>query len=493
MVGQQETKDLVIFCNDCTDSDNPAAWKSQLERSKGQSHIDLVIVFEPRPVDFNLITLRPNDQARLDNLLKSNFSHLGTPLKIRLNGWLTDHDLDGFSKDDQDLLRMAVNQSKGSRKDSELHASLMARDLAICLSELLGSSNGGSKVTILIDRDAISDTSPMNLKCHAQEQLFNRSPEAIREFYRLAETSEEHRPQAMRKWYEKQIEEDNEKLRDSNISVRDLNFGRLTDKIRDAEVVTFIAGASFKLVRRLIDDKDVAAKIDCVAQAGTLNLQDNIFKNQFNIALDTESASYVLHNTHLFRSFAAVPTYTSKAISFALNGLEEGGFSSLAKWILCFNHRQDPLDVALGDVTLTGQYPGVTIKLPDVVMSLLISESGLSSRSSETCAQTTILDQVGYFLCFTAEEVGYFLCFTAEEVGASEPVYKSLGMPWWWLVCSYLIVVSSRNEQLIHVQRGRYGDADQRTLLPTHEDSVKGIDFLSEDGVVKRLAASATY
>ncbi|KAF5699455.1 hypothetical protein FGLOB1_11374 [Fusarium globosum] len=382
MADQKETKELVIFNNDGIDSDNVAAWMVQSQLSNGQSGVELVLVFESRPVNFSLVTLRPDDQARLDSLLKNNFGHIGTPLKIRLNGLLTVDDLDkGFSKEDQSLLRMAINHSKGSREDSELHASLMARDLAMCLSELSGSSRRGNKVTILVDRDAISDTSPVNLKCHAQEELFNRSPKAIRGLRKLMELPEEEdRRQAIRKWYEKQIKKVNKKLRGSNISVHDLDLRRLKDKIRNAENVTFIAGASFKLLRLLADDKGVAAKIDCVAQAGTLDLGDNIFKNQFNIALDRESACYVLDNPQLFRSFAAVPTHTSKQISFSLGGLERRRFSSLAKWILCFNHHQDPLDVAKRKVTLAGQYSEVTIKLPDLAMILLRSNSEVYPR-----------------------------------------------------------------------------------------------------------------
>ncbi|KAF5988530.1 hypothetical protein FBULB1_1406 [Fusarium bulbicola] len=377
---RQEINELVIWNNDWSDTDNIASLIYLLKRLKRQSHIDLVIVFEPRPVDFSLVTPKPDEQARLDSLLKNNFRHLGTPVKIRLNGLLSDNDLDGFSKEDQHLLRMAIKHSKGSRKDSELHASLMARDLAKCLSELSSSSKRASKVTILVDRDAISDTSPVNLKCHVQEQLFNRSPKAIGEFYSSMELPDENRSQAIREWYEKQIKEVDEKLRNSDISVCHLDFGNLTDMIRNAEVVTFVAGASLNLVRRLANEKDVAAKIDCVAQAGTLDLRKNIFKNQFNIALDTESACHVLYNPQLFRSFAAVPTHTSKIIEFSLGGLEKNGFSSLAKWILCFNHHQDPLHVAKRKVTLAGQYRGATIILPDLAMILLRFNSEVYPR-----------------------------------------------------------------------------------------------------------------
>ncbi|KAL7755407.1 hypothetical protein ACKLNR_014505 [Fusarium oxysporum f. sp. zingiberi] len=407
MTGQQEANEVVVYHNDEADVDNIAALMHLSELVKIQPHIELVIVFESRPVDFSLVTLKPDDRAHLDSLLRNNFGHIGEPLKIRLNGLLKTEDLDkGFSKEDQDLLvlkanagnynqlRMAINHSKGSREDSKLHASLMARDLARCFNELPGSSRRGTKVTILVDCDEISDISPVNLKCHAQEQLFNRTPEAIREFYGFMRLpNEEDRRQKTRAWYEKQIKEVDEKLRNSDISVDDLDFRLLTDKIRDAEGVTFVEGASFKLLRRLIDEKDVAAKIDCVAQAGTLDLRENIFKNQFNIALDTKSADYVLQNPQLFRSFAAVPTHTSKSISFSLDRLEESGFSSLAKWILCFNHRQDPLNVAERNVTLTGQYRDVTIKLPDLAMILLRFNSAVYPREESKFMVETIEEE----------------------------------------------------------------------------------------------------
>ncbi|RYC81888.1 hypothetical protein BFJ63_vAg15235 [Fusarium oxysporum f. sp. narcissi] len=395
MTGQQETNEVVVYHNDEADVDNIAALMHLSELVKSQPHIELVIVFESRPVDFSLVTLKPDDRAHLDSLLRNNFGHIGEPLKIRLNGLLKTEDLDkGFSKEDQDLLRMAINHSKGSREDSKLHASLMARDLARCFNELPGSSRRGTKVTILVDCDEISDTSPVNLKCHAQEQLFNRTPEAIREFYGLMELpKEEDRRQETRAWYEKQIKEVDEKLRNSDISVDYLDFRLLTDKIRDAERVSFVEGASFKLLRRLVNEKDVAAKIDCVAQAGTLDLRENIFKNQFNIALDTKSADYVLQNPQLFRSFAAVPTHTSKSISFSLDRLEESGFSSLAKWILCFNHRQDPLNVAERNVTLTDQYRDVTIKLPDLAMILLRFNSVVYPREESKFMVETIEEE----------------------------------------------------------------------------------------------------
>ncbi|KAK2922429.1 hypothetical protein FoTM2_017785 [Fusarium oxysporum f. sp. vasinfectum] len=504
MTGQPETSEVVVYSNDWTDPDNIAGLKFLSELAKSRSHIHLVIVFEPRPVDFSLVTLKPDDRAQLDSLLKNNFGHLGTPLEIRLNGLLTDMDLDeGFSKEDQDLLRMAINHSKGSREDSELHASLMARDVARCFNEPPGSFRRGTKATILVDRDAISDASPVNLKCHAQEQLFNRSPEAIREFYGFMELPEEaDRRQETREWYKKQIKEVDEKLRGSDIS--------------GCRACHICRRSIFKLLRRLIDEKDVAAKIDCVAQAGSLDLRENIFKNQFNIALDTESAYYVLHNPQLFRSFAAVPTHTSKPISFSLDRLEESGFSSLAKWILCFNHRQDPLNVAERNVTLTGQYRDVTIKLPDLAMILLRFNSAVYPREESKFMVETIEEESLLFVksnddrgvaawlpkdghdygtvdLIISNELGDFACFTAEEVGRERAILHVVQAALVVARCApYLMVNSSRNGQIIHVQRGRCAEVGGSILLPAHEERIKGIDFPSEDQVVRKSAASAT-
>ncbi|RKK70335.1 hypothetical protein BFJ71_g17680, partial [Fusarium oxysporum] len=195
MTAQQGTKKLVIARNDAPDADNIAAFMLLLQWAKNAPDVELVVIFEPRPVDFSLAILKPDDQKQLDRLLKRHFPELGNPLKIRLNGLLTEQAISqvkGLSKEDRDLLSMAVKPSKSSledpklhdslmarRLDSELHASLMARDLARCLNELPGTSRSQAKVTILVDMDALSDTSPVNLKCHAQEQLFNRTPEEI--------------------------------------------------------------------------------------------------------------------------------------------------------------------------------------------------------------------------------------------------------------------------------------------------------------------------
>ncbi|EGU87757.1 hypothetical protein FOXB_01725 [Fusarium oxysporum f. sp. conglutinans Fo5176] len=56
---------------------------------------------------------------------------------------------------------------------------------------------------------------------------------------------------------------------------------------------------------------------------------------------------------------------------------------------------------------------------------------------------------------------------------------------------AYLMVDSLKNGQLIHVQHGRCREVDESVLLPAYEEKIKGIDFPSEDEVLKRLVASA--
>ncbi|KAK2666497.1 hypothetical protein RAB80_018154 [Fusarium oxysporum f. sp. vasinfectum] len=387
MTAQRGTKKLVIVRNDAPDADNIAAFMLLLQWAKNAPDVELVVIFEPRPVDFSLAILKPDDQKQLDRLLKRHFPELGNPLKIRLNGLLTEQAISqvtNLSEEDRALLSMAVKPSKSSledpklhdslmarRLDSELHASLMARDIARCLNELPGTCRNQAKVTILVDMDALSDTSPVNLKCHAQEQLFNRTPEEISEFYGFMNLPRLQRQEEIRQWYKDRIKEADEKLQNSSIDVGCLDFRHLAERIMAAEGAMFTEGASFNLLRRLVDEPGVAAKIDCVVQAGTLDLAKNIFTNQFNIALDRESAAYVLDSSHLFRNFVAVPTHTSQSISFSFDKLEENGFFSLARWILCFNRGEDPLKVAEGNVTLAGQHRGATIKLPDLAMILL--------------------------------------------------------------------------------------------------------------------------
>jgi hypothetical protein len=107
MTAQRETKKLVIVRNDAPDADNIAAFMLLLKWAKNAPDVELVIIFEPRPVDFSLATLKPDDQEHLDSLLKRHFAGLGKPLKIRLNGLLTEQAISqvtDLSKEDRDLV-----------------------------------------------------------------------------------------------------------------------------------------------------------------------------------------------------------------------------------------------------------------------------------------------------------------------------------------------------------------------------------------------------
>jgi hypothetical protein len=146
----------------------------------------------------------------------------------------------------------------------------MARDLARCLNKLPGSQ---AKVTILMDMDALSDTSPVNLQCHAPEQLFNRTAKKIREFYGFMKLPNPQRQEETRQWYRNHIKEADEELQYSNIDVGRLDFCHLVERIMAAGGATFIEGASFNLLHRLAaDEPGVAAKIDCVVQAVGLRI-----------------------------------------------------------------------------------------------------------------------------------------------------------------------------------------------------------------------------
>ncbi|KAL3587942.1 hypothetical protein FPOAC2_13841 [Fusarium poae] len=355
MTREQEPKKLMIVRNDGPDADNIAAFMLILK------------------------SLKPDAQEHLDSLLRKHFSGAGSPLKIRLNGLLTEQAIskvEKISDEDRALLHMAIKDSNGSVEDSKLHASLVARDLAMCLCERPGTSGRHSKFTVLVDNEGLPKASPVNLKCHAQEQLFSRTPEEIREFYRSMESPMPQRREKIRQWYEKCISEADEKRYDMDFSVDSLDLEKLKGRIMAAGDVTFIEGASFKLLRRLVDDSAVAAKMECLVQAGTLNLAGNIFNDQFNIALDPESAEYVLRRAHVFRDFIAVPSHTSQAITFSVGRLEEHGFSGLARWILSFTLRNDPAKVSEGVVTLKSQHGHERVKLPDLAMILLGLGSG---------------------------------------------------------------------------------------------------------------------
>jgi hypothetical protein len=112
MTGQQDTKKVVIVRNDGPDADNIAAFMLLLQWAKSKPDVELVIVFEPRPVDFRLATLKPGDQERLDGLLKLHFDDLGKPLKIRLNGLLTEQAISkvkNLSEEDRALVSFAIS------------------------------------------------------------------------------------------------------------------------------------------------------------------------------------------------------------------------------------------------------------------------------------------------------------------------------------------------------------------------------------------------
>ncbi|KAH7464362.1 hypothetical protein FOMA001_g17734 [Fusarium oxysporum f. sp. matthiolae] len=56
---------------------------------------------------------------------------------------------------------------------------------------------------------------------------------------------------------------------------------------------------------------------------------------------------------------------------------------------------------------------------------------------------------------------------------------------------AYLMADTSRNGQLIHVQRGKYAEVDEALLLPMYR-RING-DSLSEDDVLGRLEEAETY
>lgn len=94
MTSEKERKKLLFMRNDSTDADNVWQLLFGLRWALGRSNVEPVIIIEPRAVDFSLETLKPDDIKRLNSLLIDHFSHVGDPLKIRLNGLLTKPDID---------------------------------------------------------------------------------------------------------------------------------------------------------------------------------------------------------------------------------------------------------------------------------------------------------------------------------------------------------------------------------------------------------------
>ena len=98
MTREQQPKKLMIVRNDGPDADNIAAFMLMFQWASKRSDVELVIIFEPRAVDFSLRSLKPDAQEHLDSLLREHFSGAGSPLKIRLNGLLIEQAINKVEK-----------------------------------------------------------------------------------------------------------------------------------------------------------------------------------------------------------------------------------------------------------------------------------------------------------------------------------------------------------------------------------------------------------
>lgn len=95
---------------------------------------------------------------------------------------------------------------------------------------------------------------------------------------------------------------------------------------------------------------------------GTFNREDNLFTNQFNIALNLKAATSVFDNVGNFKKFAIIPTGTTQRIMYKLGCFK---FIGLNKRFLGFNGRLDALDVARKEeALLTGLVEKVEVQ-PD--------------------------------------------------------------------------------------------------------------------------------
>jgi hypothetical protein len=278
--------DLVVYYNDCIDTDNITAALALLRQRTAQRRLGgsrrqtLVCILEPRQVALGLgMSKKQQDDCKA--LIQEHFPDRGPPFKVLLGGLLKDADIESV-KDKLTLaqltvLRMAVRPAYGPTADAKLHAQLMACDFANCLSEWVGEP-----VYIYIDFDSLEEVqNPVNLNVHVHEELFTRSPKEFAAYQSIMSDAEPvadpaTRHERLRAWYEDCLATALETTSNSRSKVDALNFDGLCQMITEAKSVSFIGGSSLRILRQFIET-GIAHKIRCYLQVVSL----------FDLALST--------------------------------------------------------------------------------------------------------------------------------------------------------------------------------------------------------------
>ncbi|TPX09735.1 uncharacterized protein E0L32_009074 [Thyridium curvatum] len=379
--------DVVVVTNDLTDSDNwTAARLLQQLRREGKLNCKIVWIVEPRQVLLG-VAISEADQLTCRGLIEKYFlqnmeksSRPKESLKRLLRGSLTRDEIDNTvdDLDDRKMLYNAIRPDPGTKEDALLHARLMAYDFL----EFLRSSPGGFKddgVDVFVYEDTLDTTEPavnlkmhnlhtldkiqmpVNLKVHHPEELISRSREELEEHKAIMqEESLDTRTTLLRKWYRQCIDTQREVC--DRKEIRTLRLVLLRQTIRQADRPLYLGGSSMRLLQQLLEKRNVTNKLTCCFQAGTFNLANNLFSNQFNIAMNPNAAKQVFERVDQFRKFYVVPTDTTLDVKYSLKGLGERD-RALERRCLGFNYHVDPESLAQDDIRLAKCQP------KDVVMA----------------------------------------------------------------------------------------------------------------------------
>ncbi|KAI0545600.1 hypothetical protein F4679DRAFT_560570 [Xylaria curta] len=369
-------KDIIIYHNDLTDSDNWAAARFVQHAALKSPSIEVIWIVEPRQVSLGL-SMTEKQISACRHLLKTHFPSYKDSYQPLRGGFIQQSDLDnieGLTEHDRHLLEFAIKPAYGPKDDARLHGRLVALDLLNFLSH--GSSD---PVDVFLDVDALdSIENPVNLNVHHHEELVARKQEELESYQAIMNEPYPQRVQDLRGWYQKCIKS-LEKTADEGKAVSDLDFVSLCEKVKAAKSVKFFGGASLGLLQRLIHE-NAASNIQCYLQAGAFDVSKLLFHNQFNIALNLDAAKFVFSKAHAFSRFVIIPSETTKHVKYALSALGYS-VSSLGKRCLGFNCRVDPMKLATGEVTVH-DFHDKTYPMPDLTALLCAFQDGFASSTS---------------------------------------------------------------------------------------------------------------
>ncbi|KAI1110050.1 hypothetical protein F5Y14DRAFT_455441 [Nemania sp. NC0429] len=344
-------KDIVLYHNDLTDSDNWAATSFLASAAFKNRDIDVIWIVEPRQVSLGLSMSEEQISACI-RLLEVHFPSYGDPYKALRGGYLQRSDLDnigGLTEHDRKLLEFAIKPAYGPKEDARLHGRLVALDFVNYLT-----AGRGLPVNVFLDVDALDDIeNPMNLNLHYHEELVPRSKEELESYRDIMNEPHAQRVKDLRGWYKRCIESlEKTKLEGHTISNLDLVW--LCEKVKAANSVKYFGGASLGFLQRLIR-AGAAGNVQCCLQAGAFDVGKSLFNNQFNIALNVDAARFVFSKAHAFKNFSVVPAETAKRIKYSLSGLSCIN-SLIGPRCLGFNRRVDPMKLATEEVTVIDFY-----------------------------------------------------------------------------------------------------------------------------------------